>query len=272
VASVWAWQTALAAAASWPVASLARTAYGASPRGDSPLWDPGGHALLDFLWHGASALAPVSAAAEVALVVGAIAGIVPMTAMMVAMAHVGGDRDSARFVPCMANALRVAPSLLVLLVLVGAGQAATVGIGAAVGSGIATWAHSAIGEVRAERMGIAVGLVFVALASGLGVVHDLARAQVVRSQSKALRALALAARAFGGAPLPLWWAWAWRATLSLGLVLIGATVAGRIGGRGGQALVLLTVLHQTVVVSRVAFRASWLACALRSVDGPAGAR
>jgi hypothetical protein len=38
------------------------------------------------------------------------------------------------------------------------------------------------------------------------------------------------------------------------------------GGRGGAELALLALLHQAVVASRVALRASWLGVALRTVD------
>jgi hypothetical protein len=49
-------------------------------------------------------------------------------------------------------------------------------------------------------------------------------------------------------------------------VLAIAAVATRIGGRGGLPLFLLAILHQGVVLSRVAIHLSWLASALRSVD------
>ena len=49
-------------------------------------------------------------------------------------------------------------------------------------------------------------------------------------------------------------------------MVIGAVVASKIGGRGGGALLALTAIHQLVVLTRVALRASWLAKALRLVD------
>ena len=44
-------------------------------------------------------------------------------------------------------------------------------------------------------------------------------------------------------------------------------MAGKLGGHGGFDLVFLFVLHQSVIVVRVALRTSWLARALRAVDG-----
>jgi hypothetical protein len=266
LASLWGWQAALALLASWPAAAFVGAAYGVPPRRDAPLWDPGGHALLDFLRHGAQGLAPVRAAAEIAIVLGATVGLLPMAAVMVAMAHATTDRRAAGFARSMGGAARAMPSLLWLLVVLSVAQAATLGIGFLVAGAAQAWVHDSWGEARAQRMGVSIALVFVAVASGLGVVHDLARAAVVCARANGLRALVLGARAFGRAPLPLWWSWAWRALASLAPVIAAAAVATRIGGRGGAELVLLALLHQSVVLTRVALRASWLAEALRSVD------
>jgi hypothetical protein len=264
---LWAWQTALALAASWPAASLVRATYGAGPRGDAPLWDPGGHALIDFVWHGARGLAPVIAAAEITLVVGAVAGLFPTAAAMFAMTRVarGHSRAEVR-APWVGRAARAVPSFLSLLLVMSVAQAIAVGAGLLVGEGVQAWFESGLGEVRAQCVGVAVCVVFVGVASGLGVVHDLARAAVVRSRLGALQALVVGARIFGSAPLPMWWSWAWRALLSLAPVLGASVVATRVGGRGGLVLLLIALLHQAVIFTRVALRTSWLAKALRSVD------
>jgi hypothetical protein len=269
LAGLWGWQTVLALGVSWPATSLVRAVYGVGPRGDAPLWDAGGHAMLDFLWRSGRGLSPVAGASELVLVVGAVAGLLPMATAMFAMAYATRDSPAAGFMRSIGGALRAMPSLLLLLLVVGLTQAAAAGVGFVVAETVEAWAHPALGEARAERMGIAVGLIFVALVSGLGVMHDLARAVVVRSRASAFRALVLGARTFGRAPLPIWWSWAWRGLLSLAPVLGAAALATRIGGRGGVALLLLAFLHQTVVLSRVALHASWLAEALRSIDRPA---
>lgn len=266
VLGVWGWQTALAIGASWPASSLVRASYGGPPRRDAPLWDPGAHALLDFLWHNTRAVAPVISAAEIVLIVGAVVGLLPMAAAMFTMTHAPRRPAVAGFVPSISGALRAMPSLLSLLVVVSIAQAATIAIGLVVGESIEAWTHSGLGDARAQRIGVAVGLVFLGAASGLGVVHDLARAAVVRSGASWLRALAFAARIFSRAPLPIGWSWAWRALLSLAPVFAVAAVASRAGGRGGMALWVLAALHQAVAISRVALRASWLASALRSVS------
>jgi hypothetical protein len=261
VVALWGWQTTLALGASWPTASLVRAFYGASPRGDGELWEPGGHALLDLLRHGARALAPAAGAAEFVLIVGAVAGLLPMAASMFAMAH----GRAARFVRSTSRAMQALPALLLLLVIVGAAQAASLGVAFLVFKGIDMCFETSLGDAYAQRLGVASAMIFVLVASGLGVVHDLARAVVVQTRARALRALAGGARAFASAPLSLWWSWAWRALAALAPVAAIAAVATRIGGRGGALLVLLAALHQGVVLSRVALRLSWLARALRAV-------
>lgn len=268
IAGIWAWQTALALVASWPAASLARAFFGASPAGDAELWKPGGYALLDFLWHGARALAPAAGAAKVVLLVGVVAGLLPLAASLFAMAHEAHHHSRAGFVRCITRALAAMPALLLLMVLMGAAQAAALGIGLLVAKGSETWLEASLGDARAQRMGLALGFAFVLAASGIGVVHDLARALVVGSRTRAVRALSRAWHAFGRAPLFLWWSWAWRALTAIIPVLAVAAVAARIGGRGGMTLFLLTVLHQAVALSRVALHLSWLASALRAVDEP----
>ncbi len=124
-----------------------------------------------------------------------------------------------------------------------------------------------MGEARAEQLQGLVLALFLVAASAIGVAHDLARAAVVRFDVPGTRAVVLGSRTLRLAPLPLWWSWAWRALASVAPVVAVATVAGRLGARGAAALFFLFVLHQSVVLARVALRASWLAKALRAVDG-----
>ncbi len=265
LAGLWGWQSALAVVVSWPAASFVASIYGTPPRRDGPLWDSGGHALLDFLWHGARGLAPIATTAEMALGICATVGLLPAAAAMVAIAYTKADRRPVGFVGSAGGAVRAMPSLLWLLLVVGLAQAATVVLGVLIAEGAQAWLHDGWGEQRADRVAAAIAVVFAIAASGVGVMHDLARAAVLCRRLTGWRALGLGARVFGRAPLPLWWSWAWRAVTSWIPVLAAAAVAARVGGRGGGPLILLAVLHQGVVLSRVALRTSWLAKALRSV-------
>jgi hypothetical protein len=264
---VWAWETALALLAAWPAAAMVRAAYGGDPAGDAPLWAPGGHALVDFLWHEQHALRGLAGGAGIVLVAGAVAGLVPVAALMVAIGYATRDRRAAGFVRSLGEGLRAFPPMIVLLLVTGLAEGLVVGAGAGLSHLTESWAHPGMGEARAQQLEGAVLLVCLLLASCVGVVHDLARAAVVRFRVRGLRALALGARTFRLAPASLWWSWAWRWAASLAPVMAAALVASRLGGRGGVALFFLALLHQAVVLGRVALRASWLAKALRAVDG-----
>jgi hypothetical protein len=270
VVGLWAWQAALALTAAWPAAALVRAAYGSGARGDAPLWDEGGHALVDFLWHASWGLSPALATGEVVLAVGAVAGLVPMSAIMATMAYARGDGRPPGLAQCVLLALRAVPALLILLVVLTAAQAGVVGLGLGAAAAAQSLAEGALGVARAEKLGVAVAVVFVVAASGIGVLHDLARAAVVRKRVRWLLAFSLGARTFAHAPLPLWWSWAWRALGSTAPVLVVAAVTGAVDGRKGWPLVLIAVLHQAVIVARASLHASWWAEALRSVDRLSG--
>jgi hypothetical protein len=266
VIALWAWHTALALAAAWPAASLVRAAYGPRARGDAPLWDEGGHALVDFLWHASWGLSPVVATGEVVLAVGAVAGLLPMAAVMTTMAYTFGDRQRPELARCVLFSLRSLPALLVLLLVVTAAQAAVIGLGLGAAAAAQSLAEEALGVARSEKLGVAIAVVFVVVASGVGVLHDLARAAVIRKRTSWLRAFSLGARTFAHAPLPLWWSWAWRTLGSIAPVLVVGGVSAAVDSRRGLPLVLIAVLHQTVIVARASLHASWWAETLRSLD------
>jgi hypothetical protein len=268
ILGVWAWQTALASFASWPAASLVRATYGNDPRGDGVLWTPGSHALLDFLWREAHGVSAALRGAAWVLLVGAVAGVVPLAALMVAIAGAGGA-PGGRSGRGIAETLRVLPAMTLLLFVMTAGQALALGAGAFAGELAEGWTLTGLGEARAQQLGLALGSPFLVLAVAIGVTHDLARAAVVRGASGGMRALVLGVAEFGAAPVSLGWSWGWRAAGALVPVIVVGAVAGRLGARGGAALVLLALLHQGVVLGRVALRASWLAAALRRVRGDA---
>jgi hypothetical protein len=69
-------------------------------------------------------------------------------------------------------------------------------------------------------------------------------------------------RSFRGAVV----AWAWRALVALALLGVGYAIAHAIGGKGGTMLLVLWLVHQAIVLARVALRASWLARAVRLVS------
>jgi hypothetical protein len=78
VAAVWAWESALALVASLPAVALVRAAYGSHPDADAPLWSPGSLPLLGLLSREANGVRAATTTAAVVLVIGAIAGLVPL--------------------------------------------------------------------------------------------------------------------------------------------------------------------------------------------------
>jgi hypothetical protein len=266
VVAMWAWQTVVAALVAWPAAGLASAAWGGDVHGDGALWAPGGHALLDWLWHDADGLRSWLHGALLTFALGALAGLVPVGALMTCLAYATRDRRAAGFARSIAAGLRAFGPMLVLLVVAGLAQAVVVVAGAVLAHGVEEWTHVSLGEARAQQLEGLVILVVLGFASILGVIHDLASAAVVRFHVRGMRALVLGARAWRASPLHSWWSWAWRAACGVAPVLVAGAAAGRLGGRGGVALVFLFVLHQAVVLARVALRTSWLARALRGVD------
>lgn len=266
IAALWAWQTALALLAALPAAGLVRAAWSGDPDGDGPLWAPGGHALVDWLWHDAHGLRALLGLGQLVLVVGAILGLVPTAALMIEITYVSRGRTRAGIVRALAGGFRAMPAMALLAILAGLVQLLLIGLGVGIAVGVERWTHASLGEARAEQLEGLIVFVFVALASFVGVGQDLGRATIVRFEVRGLRAFRLGLRTLRHAPLSLWWSWTWRASAGLLLVLVGGVVATRLGGRGGVALVVLGLLHQSVVVARIALRASWLARALRAVD------
>jgi len=266
IALVWAWEAVWAFAIVWPLERLVGHAYGGRPEGDGALFHPGGLELADFIVHARTATPAVVGHLAVLFTAGIVLGLVPLSALIASMAYATRDRRSPslqKLVPQVAASLKPLAQLLVaagiIMGLLGAGAVA-------VGSAIAeTWALT-WGDFRADQFGIAVAAVLLLLPCFVGILHDMARTAVVRFQVKALRAVALAWQAMVLHPFRDCWSYLWRAGASLALIALGAQVASRLGGRPGAALVALFVMHQLIVASRVALRASWLAKALRSVD------
>jgi hypothetical protein len=263
---LWAWETALAALIGLPLASLAKDAFGADPRGDAVLWAPGARELLSFATRELHGLGAIATAGVGVLLLGAVAGLVPMAATMTAIAYATRDRKAAGLIRSVGEGLLQFPAMALLLLLASISQGILIAAGLAAGSIVEAWTHSGLGEARAQEIEGLVLLVFVAAVGAIGVAHDLARAAVVRFKVSGGRGLMLGARTFRLAPVALSWSWAWRSLASLAPIVAAAWAADRLGGRGGIALVALLVLHQAVVLARVSLRTSWLARALRAVD------
>jgi hypothetical protein len=266
IAGVWAWQAAFALIAAYPAASLVGAVYGNDPRGDLPLGAAGAHALLDFLRLEQHGLAGAGGGAAIVLVAATFAGLIPLAALMTAMAHAthGGHRIGAA--RAVGGAMDALPALGALFVAVGAAEFLATALAAGVGQIAEGSTRAWLGEARGQMVGVASAALAFIPAMAIGVVHDLARAAVIRLKLGTLRACVAGFRAFREAPVTLGWSWGWRGLVGFAPIALVAPVADRLATRGGVALVALALLHQAVVLVRVALRASWLAKALRTVD------
>jgi hypothetical protein len=271
ILALWAWESALGAALTWPVAALVRGAYGSHPLGDAVLWEPGGLPLLDLLVRRRPALGALFAHTASVLLFAVVCGLLPLGAVLVSIGFTTPDRKAPSLRGALQSAIPAMGSFGVLLgttlALEGSLLAATL-----VAAGLADQGFERkLGEVGAALVALAIGLLGLALVAIVGVIQDLARAAAVRYGSGAGQALRTALKTFADAAAPLVWSWAWRELASIVPVAFGALLASRLGGKRGIDLIVLLSIHQLIVAVRAALRVSWLAKAMRSVDavGPA---
>jgi len=266
VAALWAWDAALGAALAWPFVSIVRAAYGAHPHADGVLWDPGALPLLDLLVRRLPALGSLIAHSAVVTIFALALGLLPSAAILVCVGFATRDAKTPGLRRALPLAVAATGPFALLLVITLVLQGTIVAAAATAASLANQGVSPKYGDIWAQTIALVVlaaGLLATAFA---GVVEDVARASVVRFGVGAGAALRAALTTVRRAPLTLFWSWAWRALSSLVPVAFGALLAGRVGGRGGTALVVLGVIHQLVIAVRAALRASWLARAMRAVD------
>lgn len=102
----------------------------------------------------------------------------------------------------------------------------------------------------------------------LGIVHDLARAHLVRHDASAWASLRAGFRAMGFAPLI---AWAWRTFLGLLFIGLAAWLSSLLGDANTLTSVAGLFFQQLALFGIVALRASFLIDALQRVSSPSRA-
>ncbi len=257
------WLTRLVAA--WVVASplvAVASAVGVDrlPDGDAELFAPGGQLLVEAVRLGGPGLGAALKGASVIAVLAGWASLLPLAALMVALATTGRLRLGS----WLGRSAELFPRFTLLGGLTLALQGLVVLVTSLVVAGADTPAHAMFDERNAD---LARGVVATSGVVGVmffGVVQDLARAAVVRHDSPGWTSWKTAATRMlrrPGAPLL---GWLPPALWSLALVVLGMLVTDAIdvsqGGGGRVACVLL--VHQLTVLGLVALRASWLARAL----------
>jgi hypothetical protein len=269
---LWAWQTLLAIAVAWPMAAAVASWYGKHPSGDAPLWRPGGLPLIDLVFDARGARMETLTLAGIVLLVAGFADLVPLGALFASVAYVTRDRRAPPMREALARAAAAFPTFALLFATASLGEGLLAGLAFFVATAGSESMAERFGDARADETAWILALVILAVVGVVGVAHDLARAAAIRFRVRALRSWRLAFNALKRAPASTLWSWAWRALAGWAPVGVAAAVAARFAGRGGRALVALFIVHQLVLVGRVAFRASWLANALRTVDRSRGSK
>lgn len=264
---LWAWQAVWGAALAWPAASIVSASYGTHPEGDLPLFRAGGLELLDLLYGAQRAEAGLVNGHFFALLpLVLVAGLLPLGAVVASVAHATRDGTEPRLRVVIARGASAFGAFFWLLVAAAAASLALFLLVATAASATSAGFAARMGEAKADQLALIVAGVTLLPLVVVGVLHDLARAAVVRFRVGALRSIGLAWNTWRRAPVRSLWSWGWRALAAWVPVALGAFAAVRLGGRAGIALAALFGLHQAALLARAALRASWLARALRDVD------
>lgn len=270
IVSLWLYELAAAYVIATPVHAWARAVWGGHPSGDEPLFRPGGYALLNWLDTEGAELGIVLRTSVLLLVLFGVLGNVVTAALVAVLVTRGGRRFSF--------ALRVGAAsffpLLAAGIITGAIEGFFLGVGFFVSSALDHRFQESHGDQRAFLIRLGVFGVFFVLTLAAGVVGDLCRVTIARdialgTSEKPLRdgivtAIRTARHKIGRAFV----AWGWRSAIATALIVAGSMLADTTHGKGGGALWLLFFAHQAIILARAGLRTSWLANALRLVDGP----
>jgi hypothetical protein len=262
---LWAWRYFAAWLISTPIVdAIAATGVGRHPRGDAPLFEPGGLHLFEVARLLLGAVSTVAETTFALLMVAAFAGLIPLAALLVALSLDG----PLRFLPWASKALGHFPAFALLTGAAWLLQGAVLAFAVLIFTGVRAALDKRTGEHVADLGALAAGGAVLVTAVLVSVLHDLARAAVVRGDRRAGAAIALGLRAARGRPGRTALAWIGPAALSLIAVVLAALVVDRIAvDRGGPGRATWAwIVHQLTAFALVALRAVWLAAALRLVD------
>jgi hypothetical protein len=263
---VWLYELLVGVLLAAPIASYVKSVYGAHPDGDGPLWADGGLDLISFLADARHAISGMISMGALVLFLGYVVSVVPLALLLMSIAHTTADLRAPPLRQLWPRVVPTIPPLLALLAVMTVVEALLAGAAFFVGGRVGAAFSESMGDARADQIAVVATLFFLLGAAAAGVVHDLARAAVIRFRQTAWGAIKMGARTFARKPSRLLWSWMWRSGASLIPAIAAAALATRIGARSGLALFALFLIHQAVIVARVALRASWLARALRAVD------
>ncbi len=269
VMALYAFQLVLSLIIAWPIARGLAAAFGGHPRGDAVLFDDGGWALLTLRSAYDRGSPSVWALLTIVTLFGAVVSLVPLAGVLTSISHATPELAAPRpkhLAPYIVVTFR---PLLYMLAMGTALELALIAVAAWVFGAVREGLQARYGDARADQLAVISCGIVLLFACAAAVVHDLARAAVVRFRSSTFSAIRVALVTFKRGPLRVFWSWAWRAIASLALVGVVALFVPRFGARPNMAfgsIAAIGLIHQLVVIARVSLRASWLARALRAVD------
>lgn len=257
---MYAYRLVVALLVALPISVLFGAAINGQPRRDAVLFDDGAMFFVEVIRRSSSAIGPIGISALVLLAVASFASILPLAAVIGALATKG--RVTARDVG--AFALRpVGPFALLFGVFAGV-QVVVLAIVSAVGGAISRRPmFDAPGSDRVKIVALLVALLLVLI---VGVFHDLARVAVVRDELGFRASLSRALATFKKSHVLVLAAWATRAGLGAIAIFAALSFVSRLGVESMVKVVAGSLVYQASILVALFLRASWLASAIRHVD------
>lgn len=258
-----------------PVHAWARRVYGTHPDGDAVLWAPGGRELLGWLGGLDAAFGVTMRTSILLLVIGAVVSQVLTGALLVSLGTERPGRRAIRARTALAEGINLWLPMTCVLIVASAVGLALLGAGVGLGLAFDRALIPSFGDATAFKVGFGLAAFSLLLACLTGVYFDLVRAAIAREATVDRAALTAASRLWSGfkrgakVGVGSYFAalreWSWRAAASFALLGVGWLASSALGGKGGFAVVALFVVHQAIVIGRIALRASYFARTLRIV-------
>ncbi len=243
-----------------PFAVMFGGAIGGYPRGDAVLFDEGGLLFVEAIRRSRLAIPPIMLSALVLLAVASIASIMPLAALIGALATKG--RITARDVGSFA--LRPVGTFALLFGAFAFVQAIVFAILSAVGGAISR--RPSFDAPSADRVKFGFTLVALLLVLLVGVFHDLARVGAIRDGLRFRAALRRGWHTLKKSHVHVVGAWGVRAILGAIVIYAALSVVSRLGVDSSAKVALGFLVYQASIILALFLRASWFASAIRHVD------
>lgn len=257
---MYAYRLLVAALVATPFSLVFGAGVGGYPRGDATLFDEGGLLLVETIRRSNSSMPPVAMTALLLLSVGALAGVMPLAALIGAL----GVRGRVRARDVGAFALRPVGPFALLFGAFALVQAVLFAIVSAIGGAISR--RPMFDAPSADRIKFTFAVIAIAVVLFVGVLHDLARVAVVRDELGFRASMRRAWHTFRKSHVKVLGAWAIRAALGAMAIYAALSFASRLGVDSGAKALVGFLVYQASIILALFLKASWFASAIRHVD------